>query len=208
MAEVELTADNVDSFKVVELRAFLTERGLPTTGVKSVLVARLREALGGGPGDDDAEVDILGDETAAPAPKAAPKAASAPVAAPVAAAAPRAKQPATKSSDGEAEARRKRAARFGVPEVVQAPKKPAAEKKRAREPQAAAPAATAVASDLVDAERLAARAKKFGVLPPPEVLVADERKQARAKRFQTGAAAAVDDEKMRARAQRFGLSAQ
>ena len=66
MSEVELTADNVDSFKVAELRAFLTERGLSSSGVKSVLVARLREALEGVPGDDDAEVDILGDETAAP----------------------------------------------------------------------------------------------------------------------------------------------
>jgi hypothetical protein len=201
-----LTKDNVESFKVAELRAFLTERDLPTTGTKSVLVARLKEALE--LEEDDAEVDILGDAPAqpkaAPAPKPAPAVKKAPaVKTPVAPAKPAAAAAAPISGTAEEEARQRRANRFGMP-LVAPTKTPEAGPTKKTAPQPQKRPRDEVAPELVDPVRLAARAKKFGALPPAEVLVADQMKNARAKRFQTPEAASVDKEKLAARAARFG----
>ena len=208
-----LSKDTVDSFKVAELRSFLTERELPTTGVKSVLVSRLKEALE--LEEDDAEVDILGDAPVQPkpTPKATPKATVAkvaPEAKPAEGAGPVAAAVATETDlNDELEDRKKRAARFGVPlvESEAAPKKkvPATKSTTKSAPKSApnAKRSREVASELVDPAKMAARAKKFGVIPPAKALVADEVKDARAKRFQVQN---PDEEKLASRAARFSGS--
>jgi hypothetical protein len=69
-------------------------------------------------------------------------------------------------------------------------------------------------SDLVDAEKLEARAKKFGIAPPAKVLVAPEKLQKRAKKFSKssigGQTTVQGDDwksKKQQRAQRFGQTA-
>lgn len=45
MSTTTLNKDELEGFKVVELRSFLIERGLSDKGTKTVLIARLKDAL-------------------------------------------------------------------------------------------------------------------------------------------------------------------
>jgi hypothetical protein len=272
---MSLSADALDSLKVVELRAELTKRGLSSAGVKAELVKRLSDALQkdeevseasllrpkqqlSTAGQDD--VDILGDAQPAK-PAAAPvKAASAPAVA--AKAVPAKKQPAQKqapatpseppskttvtqavvpakpvaapalapaaaASKTDAASKQSRAERFGTTAAPAAAAASAAtgsadllsEEAKARRAQRlggvkrdreeSAPAESAgSAADLVEAAKLEARAKKFGIVPPAKVLVAPSKLEARSKKFGGGPPkAAHDDEARNKRKERFGGSA-
>lgn len=146
-SRMSLTRPRAYSYKVADLRQFLTARQLPTTGVKADLVARLRAALEEevrvssqlAPtraltrSQDEAEVDVFGDGASAPTPAPAP--------------APAPAQPAH-----PAPAQPKAAASPSAPRVaLKSPPKPADE---------AVPAPLPSAVALTDAERLKARAAK------------------------------------------------
>ncbi|KAJ3180979.1 hypothetical protein HDU87_001627 [Geranomyces variabilis] len=210
----------IKQMKVPELKAELVKAGLPTTGNKADLVARLlaHEAKEGAPVAATAPVSTTPAVAAAavnvkPAPAAVvpetPKLASA-------------AKPIDPSGKTDEELRRARAARFGIPLVEVKPgketvTKSSAKSARAEAPKAAAPEKKAAAVSKanpqklqvnIDPETLKRRQEKFGLAATspvktktksPAGVTAPEDPEKKRKREE-------EEEKMRKRAERFAIN--
>ncbi|KAG9004203.1 hypothetical protein FRB90_011044 [Tulasnella sp. 427] len=220
-------AEKLNKLKIADLKPILAKVGLPVSGKKNELVDRIlasKEGLAAAGLSDDV-APAAGDDMNADLPDLPPsEEADAPNIVPIAAsaAAPLAVEPpaaATTTSatttevpklDDEAERRRKRAERFGIPLVeekkAQAPAK-STPKATASKAGGAKPAPTnANPAATEDPEKMRKRAERFGV-----PLAAPGTSNGRAKNTkETAPAAPVDpaeEERKRKRAERFGIAA-
>lgn len=215
--EIDMDKSNLESYKVFELRGFLSERGLPTTGVKASLIERLRAALD----EEENEVDIVGDSAPvseepffssfcfvffffsfskepavtakdpAPTPAApeAPKTASSGAVKTTAGTVTSKAQP-----DDEHERRRQRAARFGIPLRTEELVSNEAKAKRGQKYGTAKRERSE--ADSAEEARRKARGEKYGTA------TVEDKNQARAKRFSLEApAGALAEDKLNARAE-------
>ncbi|KAK9865477.1 hypothetical protein WJX84_011824 [Apatococcus fuscideae] len=174
--------------KVQELRDELKKRDLDTTGIKSVLLARLEEAC-------QAE-DLAAADESKPEPEATTETAAAP--AEVAEAAPDLEDPTLEAAaeaaaapqETEAEKAKRRAERFGGVAVaaIQGNKKPPAEIITAAASNGKAARTSAVAkaveADPEEVARRKDRAKRFGMPIPIVASEEQDKRKARAARFE------------------------
>ncbi|KAG8997220.1 hypothetical protein FRB90_012561 [Tulasnella sp. 427] len=221
--------EKLNKLKIADLKPILAKVGLPVSGKKNELVDRIlasKEALAAAGLSEDA-APAAGDDMNADLPDLPPsEEADAPSIVPTAASAtvpPAVEPPATATTttasattteapklDDEAERRRKRAERFGIPLVeekkAQAPAKstPKATASKAGGAKAAPTNANPAATE--DPEKMRKRAERFGV-----PLAAPGASNGRAKNTKEAAPAApvdpAEDERKRKRAERFGIAA-
>ncbi|KAG9046252.1 hypothetical protein FS837_004778 [Tulasnella sp. UAMH 9824] len=222
-------ADKLNKLKVADLKPILQKVGLPVSGKKNELVDRIlasKEALAAaGLGDEPApaaqedmnadlpdlpaEEPIVSNTVPTPAHVPAPVAAV-PAAEPPAAATTTTAPEAPKLDD-EAERRRKRAERFGIPFVDEkkkaAPPAKPASGAGASKASGAKPAAAPAAPASPEEDRLRKRAERFGLPVATAGAASNGRTKGAAKETAPAPAAVVDpaeEEKKRKRAERFG----
>ncbi|KAG8942972.1 hypothetical protein FRC00_011469, partial [Tulasnella sp. 408] len=207
-------ADKLNKLKVADLKPILQKVGLPVSGKKNELVDRIlasKEALAAaGLGDEPApapQEDMNADlpdlpteeptvSNTIPTPAPAPVAA-APAAEPPAAAATTTDAPDAPKLDDEAERRRKRAERFGIPFVDEKkkaapPAKPASGAGASKASGAKPAAAPAAPASPEEQDRLRKRAERFGLPVATAGAASNGRTKGAAKEKAPAAAAAAE----------------